>query len=31
MLLIPGGIALGLTALGFFVFNRTAPHVAEQL
>jgi ABC-2 type transport system permease protein len=30
-LLIPGGIFVGLTVLGFVVFNRMAPHSAEQL
>jgi ABC-2 type transport system permease protein len=30
-LLIPGLIAVGLVALGFFVFNRMAPHAAERL
>jgi ABC-2 type transport system permease protein len=30
-LLIPGGILVGLTVLGFVVFNRMAPHAAEQL
>jgi ABC-2 type transport system permease protein len=30
-LLIPGAIFLGLTALGFWVFNRMSPHAAEQL
>jgi ABC-2 type transport system permease protein len=31
MLLIPLAILVGLTALGFTVFNRMAPHVAEEL
>jgi ABC-2 type transport system permease protein len=30
-LLVPGGILVGLVALGFFVFNRMAPHAAERL
>ena len=30
MLLIPIGIAVGTFALGFWVFNRTAPEVAEE-
>ncbi|MEA2466081.1 MAG: type transport system permease protein [Thermoleophilaceae bacterium] len=30
-LLIPAAIFLGLTALGFWVFNRMSPHAAEQL
>jgi ABC-2 type transport system permease protein len=30
-LLIPTAIFLGLTALGFWVFNRMSPHAAEQL
>jgi ABC-2 type transport system permease protein len=30
-LLIPVGIILGIFALGFWVFNRTAPKVAEDL
>jgi ABC-2 type transport system permease protein len=30
-LCVPIGIVLGLFALGFWVFNRTAPHVAENL
>jgi ABC-2 type transport system permease protein len=30
-LLVPGGILLGLTGLGFLVFNRMAPHAAERL
>ena len=31
LLLIPLAILVGLTALGFWVFNRMAPHVAEEL
>jgi ABC-2 type transport system permease protein len=31
LLLIPLAILVGLTALGFIVFNRMAPHVAEEL
>ena len=31
LLLIPLAILVGLTALGFYVFNRMAPHVAEEL
>jgi len=31
MLLIPLGLLLGLTVLGFWVFNRNAPRVAEAL
>jgi ABC-2 type transport system permease protein len=30
-LLIPGGVVVGLTVLGFAVFNRMSPHAAEQL
>ena len=30
-LLIPGGIVLGVLALGFWVFNREAPRIAEEL
>jgi ABC-2 type transport system permease protein len=30
-LLIPGGILVGVTVLGFVVFNRMAPHAAERL
>jgi ABC-2 type transport system permease protein len=30
-LLIPGAVFLGLTVLGFVVFNRMAPHAAERL
>jgi ABC-2 type transport system permease protein len=30
-LLVPGGILVGLTVLGFVMFNRTAPHAAELL
>jgi ABC-2 type transport system permease protein len=30
-LLVPTGIALGLLALGFWVFQRAAPHIAEEL
>ena len=30
-LLIPGAILFGTCALGLYVFNRMAPHVAEQL
>jgi ABC-2 type transport system permease protein len=30
-LLIPGAVFVGLTLLGFVVFNRTAPHAAERL
>lgn len=30
-LLIPAGIVLGLLALGFWVFNREAPRIAEEL
>ncbi len=30
-LLVPAGILAGLTVLGFVVFNRMAPHAAEQL
>ena len=30
-LLIPGAIVLGLFALGFWVFNREAPRIAEEL
>ena len=30
-LLIPGGIVIGLFALGFWVFNREAPRIAEEL
>jgi ABC-2 type transport system permease protein len=29
--LAPIGIAVGILVLGFVVFNRTAPHVAEDL
>ena len=31
LLLIPIGLTFGLFALGFWVFNRTAPEVAENL
>jgi ABC-2 type transport system permease protein len=31
MLLIPIGLILGIFALGFWVFDREAPHIAEQL
>ena len=31
LLLIPLAILVGLTTLGFWVFNRMAPHVAEEL
>ena len=31
LLLIPLAILVGVTALGFWVFNRMAPHVAEEL
>jgi ABC-2 type transport system permease protein len=31
LLLIPIGIVLAVLALGFYVFNRTAPYVAENL
>jgi ABC-2 type transport system permease protein len=30
-LLVPGGIVLGLLVLGFWVFNREAPRIAEEL
>jgi ABC-2 type transport system permease protein len=30
-LLIPAAVFVGVTALGFWVFNRMAPHAAEQL
>ena len=30
-LLIPGGIVVGVLALGFWVFNREAPRIAEDL
>ena len=30
-LMIPGGIVLGVLALGFWVFNREAPRIAEEL
>jgi ABC-2 type transport system permease protein len=30
-LLIPAAVFVGLTALGFWVFNRMSPHAAEQL
>ena len=30
-LLIPGGIILGVFALGYWVFNREAPRIAEEL
>jgi len=30
-LLIPAAIVLGLFVLGFYVFNREAPHIAEEL
>jgi ABC-2 type transport system permease protein len=30
-LFIPGGIVIGLLALGFWVFNREAPRIAEEL
>jgi ABC-2 type transport system permease protein len=30
-LLVPAGIALGLLALGLWVFQRAAPHIAEEL
>jgi ABC-2 type transport system permease protein len=30
-LLIPGAVFVGLTVLGFVVFNRMAPHAAERL
>jgi ABC-2 type transport system permease protein len=30
-LLIPIGIVVAVFALGFYVFNRTAPYVAENL
>jgi ABC-2 type transport system permease protein len=30
-LLVPGGVFVGLTVLGFVVFNRMAPHAAERL
>jgi len=31
MLLIPIGIVIGVFVFGFYVFNRTAPYVAENL
>jgi ABC-2 type transport system permease protein len=30
-LMIPGGIVVGVLALGFWVFNREAPRIAEEL
>jgi ABC-2 type transport system permease protein len=30
-LLIPGAIVLGVLVLGFWVFNREAPRIAEEL
>jgi ABC-2 type transport system permease protein len=30
-ILIPVGITVGLFALGFWVFNREAPRIAEEL
>ena len=30
-LLIPAGIVVGVCALGFRIFNRSAPHIAEEL
>jgi hypothetical protein len=29
--LIPGAIVVGLLVLGFWVFNREAPRIAEEL
>jgi ABC-2 type transport system permease protein len=30
-LLIPGGLLVGIVALGFWYFNREAPRIAEEL
>jgi ABC-2 type transport system permease protein len=30
-LLVPGGILVGICVLGFYVYNRMAPHIAEEL